>query len=247
MELTKELCEVLGIFAADGSMQDSHICMWGNITEDREYYDELVCPLFSKIFNKTIHAHEKKSNSVYGFYVCGQKAVETLKEFGFCKKKTYTVKVPKVILESEDLLFYSSFIRGFADCDGYISFLKRKGKYCEFKRKFHTYPRIGIKIASKDMIEEISLMLKKLGILHTLRTEKSRAPNLSDIYSIEIRGKERTEKYISLIGFNNSAQYSKYLVWKKFGFCPAKTNIKQRQLILANKLDPCSIYAPDRI
>jgi hypothetical protein len=76
MNLTPELAEVLGIFAADGSMQDSHLCMWGNIKEDKEYYDTIVCPLFSKIFNKNITAHEKKSNSVYGFYLCRKSAVE---------------------------------------------------------------------------------------------------------------------------------------------------------------------------
>ncbi len=247
MEVTKELAETLGIFAADGSMQDNHLCMWGNLTEDREYYDKIVCPLFSKVFNKNIQAHEKKSNSVYGFYLCDKKAIELLKEFGFCKRKTYIVQVPKVILESEDSKIFSSFIRGFADCDGYISFLKRKGKYCEFKRKFHTYPRIGIKIASKNMVEGLSYMLKKLNILHTTYIEKAREQNLSDIYSIEIRGKERVEDYILKIGFNNPAQFSKYLVWKKFGFCPVKTSIKQRELILSDKLDPCSFYAHDRI
>ena len=247
MEVTKELAEVLGIFAADGSMQESHICMWGNITEDKEYYDKIVCPLFSKVFSKYIVAHEKKSNSVYGFYLCNKEARNILKEFNFSKKKTYIVEIPKIILESDEPEIISSFVRGFVDCDGYISFLKRKGKYGEFKRKFHTYPRIGIKIASSNMIEGISKLLKKLGVLHTKYRQKSKQANLSDIYSIEIRGKERVEKYMSIIGFNNPAQSTKYLIWKKFGFCPVKTSIKQRQLILSDKLDLYSFYAHDRI
>jgi intein/homing endonuclease len=249
MNLTPKLAEVLGIFAADGSMQENHICMWGNISEDKDYYDKVVCPLFSKIFNKNINAHEKKSNSVYGFYLCDKKAVESLKDWGFSKNKTYTVKVPKSILESNNLEVYSAFIRGFVDCDGYISFMKRKGKYSSFKRKFHTYPRIGIKIASKDMINDLSYILKKLGINHTAYTSKTKKPGFSDIYSIEIRGNLNIEEFMLKIGFNNLAQSSKYLVWKKFGFCPCKTNLEQRKLILSDKLDPCSFYknAPDRI
>jgi len=51
------------------------------------------------------------------------------------------------------------------------------------------------------------------------------------------------------VGFNNPAQYSKYGVWKKFGFCPSNTTILQRKLILQGKLNPSSLYknAPDRI
>ena len=70
INLTEDFAEILGMFAADGSMQEGHICMWGNIYEDKEYYDEIVCKLFSKVFNKKVVAHEKKSNSVYGIYIC---------------------------------------------------------------------------------------------------------------------------------------------------------------------------------
>ena len=69
MKITKEFAEILGMFAADGCLQNNYICMWGSIYEDQKYYDEIVCPLFSKVFNKEITAHEKKSNSVYGFYI----------------------------------------------------------------------------------------------------------------------------------------------------------------------------------
>ena len=98
MNLTKEFAEILGMFAADGSMQDEHICIWGNIYEDKEYYDEVVCPLFSKVFNKKVIAHEKKSNSVYGFYICDKEIIQKFKEMGFTRNKTYTVRVPKEIM-----------------------------------------------------------------------------------------------------------------------------------------------------
>lgn len=242
MNLTPELAEVLGIFAADGSMQDNHICMWGNISEDKEYYDKIVCPLFSKVFNKKVVAHEKRSNSVYGFYICNKKAVEFLKNFGFSKRKTYSVEVPKIILENSDNKILSAFIRGFSDCDGGFSLMKRKGKYSNFKLRYNTYPRISIISVSGNIIEGLSNMLKKLEVKHTLYIEKSKRSTDKDSHRITIRGTERIEDWMKKIGFNNPAQTSRYLVWKKFGFCPPKSTIEQRQLILSDKLNPCSLY-----
>lgn len=246
MEISPRLAELLGIFAADGSMQENYLCMWGNISEDKAYYDNVVCPLFSEIFNKKIVAHDKRSNSVYGFYLCGKKAVDFLKYFGFCKRKTYVVEIPKDVIESSDPQVLASFVRGFSDCDGGISFMKRKGSYNEFKTKFHTYPRVHVVSVSEKIIRQLSDILKKLGVKHTILMERRNFPE-KDNYKICVRGPERVKDWMDKIGFNNPAQISRYLVWKKLGFCPAKSNIEQRQLILANKLDPYSFYAPDRI
>lgn len=241
--LTKELAEILGMFAADGSLQEDHICMWGNIYEEREYYDEIVCKLFSQVFNKEIHAHEKKSNSVYGFYVCDRNVVRLLKELGFSKNKTHIVKVPKEIIQSKDPKVIAAFIRGFVDCDGCLTFMKRREKgYSKFKRKFHAYPRILIGGVSKRMIEDLSYLLKDLKMEHSLHIKKSKKINEKDQGIITIRGKTRLEKWNKLIGFNNHSKTTKYFVWKRFGFCPTNINIKQRQSILNNELNPYDFY-----
>ena len=39
--MTPELAEILGMFAADGCLQKDYICMWGNIHEDKDYYDKI--------------------------------------------------------------------------------------------------------------------------------------------------------------------------------------------------------------
>jgi len=239
MRPTEELSEILGMFAADGCLQKEYICIWGNINEDKDYYNKIVCPLFSKVFKKNVVAHEKKSNSVYGFYLCDKKIVRFFRRIGFSNKKTYDVKVPKMILNSNNLKIYAAFIRGFTDCDGCLVFQRRIGKYILFKRKFHTYPKIEIKIVSKQMIEDLSYILSKLNIAHTIH--KTKGSN-ADVYRIVIRGPSRIKLWIEKIGFNNPVQFSKYLIWKKFGFCPIRTNLKQRKLILQNKLDPYSLY-----
>ena len=102
--MTPELSEICGMFAADGCMQKGYICMWGNIIEDRDYYDRYLAPLFNQTFNKKFNVHEKKSNSVYGFYLCSKRIVKLFNEVSDFPigKKTYTVKVPNILLKSKD-------------------------------------------------------------------------------------------------------------------------------------------------
>ena len=247
MEMNKEFAEILGMFAADGCIQyPNYICMWGNIYEDKEYYDNVVCPLFSNVFGKKIVAHEKKSNSVYGFYICNKEIIEVFKKLRFSNNKTYNVRVPKEILESEDEEIIAAFIRGFTDCDGCLNFVKRYEKgYCEFKRKFHTYPRIFIGVVSEGVIDDISHLLQRLGINHSKHRTSKKKENEADVHRIVVRGNERVEKWKEKIGFNNEAKIMKYLIWKKFGFCPANTNINQRRLILRGELDPRTLYDVD--
>lgn len=249
MELTKEFAEILDMFAADGCLQDNYICMWGNITEDRDYYDKVVCPLFSKVFKKKVVAHEKKSNSVYGFYLCGKDVVELFRSLGFSNNKTYNVRVPKKVFESDDPEIISAFVRGYADCDGNINFLKRKGKYREFKLKYNTYPRIEVNSVSHQVIKEISVLLRRLNVNHRVNIRNTKKKNEKQSLAIRIRGPERVGYFLERIGFGNPSHVSKYMIWKRFGMCPVRTIHVQRKLILKGKLDPFSFYenGSDRI
>jgi hypothetical protein len=241
LRLTEGLSEILGMFAADGNLQNEHISIWGNIKEDKKYYNEVVCPLFSRIFNIFVVAHEKKSNSVYGFYICNKKIINIFKEFGFTRRKTQSVRAPKEVLLSNDKKIISAFIRGFTDCDGCLNFMKRYEKgYSKFKRKYHTYPRICIRVISKGMIEDLSTLLKKLEIKHSVSFYKSKQVNARDSWVITIRGDKELEKWMNKIGLNNHSKNTKYLIWKSYGFCPTPSNINQRELILNKKLKPQS-------
>jgi len=246
MKLTEEFSEILGMFAADGCLQNEYICMWGNIYQDKDYYDKIVCSFFSKVFGKKVTAHEKKSNSVYGFYLCSKKVVKLFRELGFSNNKTYNVKIPQIILDAKDKKIYSAFIRGYADCDGCIDFLKRKGKYKPFKLKYNSYPRIWIVSVSHEMIKQISKLLIILNIKHTVINRKSSKETEKDAKVIAIRGPKRVEDFMKRIGFNNPGHYTKYLIWKKFGMCPPRTTLEQRKLILKNQINPFSFYNEDK-
>jgi len=242
MLLTKEFAEILGMFAADGCLQEKYICMWGNLFADKEYYDSLVCPLFSKVFEKKVVPHEKKSNSVYGFYICDKEIVRIFREIGFTRNKTYDVSVPIEILNNQDPEIIASFIRGYADCDGCISFMKRKGKYIEFKCKFNTYPIIHIVSVSKQVIKEMSTLLTRLNILHTVVKKRSKNEREKEQSAIVVRGPTRVGEFIKKIGFNNPAQQTKYNIWLKFGMCPPRITMDDRKKILEGKINPFEYY-----
>ena len=50
------------------------------------------------------------------------------------------------------------------------------------------------------------------------------------------------EYWMKSIGFNSRKHLTKYLIWKKSGFCPPYTSLPQREQILNEELDPYSFY-----
>jgi len=243
-DITPGIAELAGAFAADGSMQKEHICFWGNILEDRLYYDIVLKSLFLEEFGVEVRPHDKKSNSVYGFYVCNKSIIKYFVEtLGFKPgKKTYDVKAPRVIMKSQDPLIWAAFIRGFCDCDGTLSFGKRYGNYHKVYKIIHTYPRIQIKSVSNEIISDISELLNRLNIKHITCVLRKTRPNETDSKLIQISGVPRLEKWIDLVCFNNHVQFTKYEIFKNYGFVPPSTNIAQRQAILEGSIDPLDFY-----
>jgi hypothetical protein len=242
--INKYTAEIAGIFAADGSMQQEHLSLWGNIVEDRDYYDIVLNHLFQVSFGITVNPHSKKSNRVYGFYVCKKDILDFFKEeFGFkpgCK--TYTVRVPSSVMNSADSLVWSAFIRGFCDGDGSLSFGLRYGKCKPIYKIIHTYPRIQLKSVSPSIIYDISILLGRLNIPHITCVLKATRDNESDSHMIQISGKERLAVWMDRIGFNNPVAFTRYEIFKNHGFVPPNTSIAQRYAVLEGELNPISFY-----
>ncbi|MDP4012948.1 MAG: LAGLIDADG family homing endonuclease [Candidatus Nanoarchaeia archaeon] len=250
MQISKNIAEIAGAFAADGCMQKGYICMWGNITEDRDYYDNVLSKLYKKAFGVELRLHPKPSNSVYGFYLCKKEIVSFFNQkLGFpIGSKTYTVTVPEVIMKNPKL--YASFIRGFTDNDGCIYFSRRSGgTYSLFKRTRHTYPKVLISSVSHKIIKQLRYMLDYLGIESTILTPPLRRKQKVPIKILVIRGENRLKKWIKFVGFNNPAHKTKISVWSNFGYCPTHTKIVERKSVLEGKIDPESFYknGPGRI
>ncbi|MDP3918359.1 MAG: LAGLIDADG family homing endonuclease, partial [Nanoarchaeota archaeon] len=202
MIITPEIAKIAGLFAADGSMQKNHICFWGNITEDKDFYDNILKPLFFKAFDININPHIKISNSVYGFYICNRKVINFFNNdlsfpFG---SKTYSVEVPEIILKSKDPIIWQNFISGYLAGDGCLNFDKIYGPgYQEIRQIIHTYPRIQLTSVSPQLISGSSVMLNKLGIKHFIYKIKKNKSNEKDAFRLQVSGVERLEEWYKQI------------------------------------------------
>ena len=239
--MSPELAEICGVHAGDGYMRlrgqnKGEVDISGHL-EEKDYYDLHVVPLFNKAFNLDIKGRAFTRGS-YGF-VCYKKEVrDVLIELGFPSgKKSKIVKVPNMILESNNLSFYAAFLRGLFDTDGNLYFRKSYFGVNKFNKTYNHYPAIKIVSISKFLIECVIKMLHDLDIIFNYHCRDQRKKNESREYILSISGLDGLNKWMELIGIKNPVKLTRYLIWKKFGFCPPNITLKQREDILNGKLD----------
>lgn len=202
----------------------------GNFTEELSYYKDYLMPLMKSLFNHTGNIiKSKKDNSltlrIYSKAIVNFK-INTLKlPFG---QKSEHAFIPNFIRNNKKLL--SSFLRGLADTDFSLTF-KKKGK-------FHNYPVLQTALKSKSLIKQIHTALNKFNITSNIYFNEKNFDKRTGKFCIKnslyINGKDNLEKWVKFIGFKNPVFYTKYLIWKKFDFCPPHTTLADRTLILNN-------------
>ena len=251
--LNEDLAEFIGIVIGDDHLEyeerkDSKfysIRISFNLTEDIKYFESVVNPLFRLLFNAKLSIITSKKKNYFIGVKCSKAIVNFLKiNFSIpIGNKTSNISIPNNISNS-DRNIQAAFIRGLADTDFSLSFKKKK--------IYHDYPVIKGSLQSKVLIQQLNDILTKLGftpylILYERNMDKRFNKNY-ERHSIYLSGKENLEKWISLIGFNNHRLFTKYLIWKKLGFCQPNTSLKERYEILAGKVDPHKYYnGPARI
>ena len=245
VEITSELAEICGIHAGDGYMRlrersKGEVDISGDI-EEKGYYDNHVIPLFNKVFDLDIRG-KYFSRGSYGFVSYNKDIRDALVSLGFpVGKKSKSVKVPEQILQSKDIKIYGSFLRGLFDTDGNLSFRKSYDGINKFNKHYNHYPTVKIVTISKDLAEGVIKMLHELDILFNYHSRDSKKPNENREYIITISGIDGLDRWMNLVGIKNPVKLTRYLVWKKFGFCSTKTSLSQREDILNGKSDSYGI------
>jgi len=246
-KMTPELAEICGIHAGDGYLRNDgkrrDLEISGGV-EEKEYYNNHVVPLFENYFQISLKPRHFPTKKTYGFVTHKREIIEFIHSFGFpYGKKTLTVSVPEQILASQNLNIIYRFIRGVFDTDGCLTFQRRfSSKYCLFKRTREYYPYIVLSVASKNLVDGVCNLFDKLGFVYYRHLNSAKNPNFSLKYVVGLSGVSNLERWIQNIGFKNSSKFSRYLVWKKYGFCPRNTTLEQRTQILNKELDPNSLY-----
>lgn len=178
------------------------------------------------------------SRGSYGFVIYNKNLAQFFNELGFpFGEKSTTVSIPLSILNSNNSVFYARFLRGLFDTDGHLGFRKCYGKYNEFKTSHHHYPLINIATVSNELAHQICTILSKLDINYFLSGYRPKKLSESYRYFITINGVDRLLKWMKVIGSKNPVKFSRFQIWRKFGFCPTHTTLKQRKDILSGKLD----------
>jgi hypothetical protein len=246
VEMTPDLAEICGIHAGDGYMRkrgNKYEFEVSGGTDEKEYYDSHVVPLFEKYFKLNITPQYMKSNETYGFRICKKEVVEILHACGFpYGKKTFTVNVPKQVLQSRNLDIIYRFIRGAFDTDGTLSFRRRNGSgYREIHTKRHTLPTIKFSCCSKSLTNGISKLLIQTGFSFSFGQSQPKN-NRGRIYYVSLQGDQPMIIWLANIGFKNTTKLNRFFIWQKHGFCPAGLNIENQRQIIAGKINPNSFY-----
>ena len=95
------------------------------------------------------------------------------------------------------------------------------------------------------LIEDVFLLCKKIGLRITKIKLKGGLKHnrlCNEVYLLNINELKSIEKWFKEIRPSNPKHITKYLVCKKYGFCPANTTIKQRKEILKKRLNPYTLY-----
>lgn len=235
MEMTPELAEICGIHAGDGYLRirernKGEVDISGNI-EEKEYYDGYVVPLFNKAFNLNLKGR-LFSRGTYGFVTYQKNVRDILIEFGFPHgKKSKIVKIPDLIIQSENKKMYSTFLRGLFDTDGNLYFRNRKTlkNYSSFKKQHNYYPHISFSTVSDKMSSQIVFLLNKLGFVNVhlyVYTPKKISENTR--YVVYFYGVGNLLKFFNEIGSKNPIKLSRFELWKKLGYCPSKLTYQER-------------------
>lgn len=244
MKIDEDLAEILGIHIGDGCISEnkkySEYYLGGDLNEEKEYHDNWVKPLFDKkimipLFNKEVIYKEHPKVGIYGFYIFNKKLVNFFKNLGIKSGSKINIAIPNKIIKDKKLTL--RFLRGLFDTDGCIYFDKNRSA----KNPRNDRPTITLGTVSKNLSAQVFDLLKKLGLHPRMKKPYKGKRDKNNIYTILVYRKSDIEFFIKKIGFKNPKHYSKWLIFRKFGYCPPKTTFKEREKILSNK----KVYKPD--
>ena len=217
--ITPELAYLSGVLMGDGSMghrEDKHeywIKCVGNSKDEVEYYNEVLCSLFAKVFGFCSNPKLHDRKTTYGFSFVSKTIVGYLtKELGHPLGKKYnSLKIPNQFKKDKNLLI--SFLSGLFDTDGCISFKKGNKNYPH-------YPVISVSSKSKSFTKEIARLLKNLEfkifeIYDYIKKDNRVKSGYTVINSIELSGKNNLDKWNKIIGFSSPKHINKINIYSR--------------------------------
>jgi hypothetical protein len=248
LQIDEQLAEFCGAFIGDGWIESRKSVLYiaGDRTEDKEYYDAYLAPLFSKVI---CHVSPQAFPywNVYGIRCCKSALIQECINLGLqAGKKAYSAKIPDAIMLSENKDVRIAVLRGIFDTDGCFFCDISRSSSDSWRKTYHCRPEIHIVSCSKDLLFQMQNILINLGIGSKLSAHESAGHkhkrNVHTSYHLRIRKLDHVKRWFEIIGSNNPRHKTKYAMWQKFGFLPPRTNIFQRKAMLCGELNPYACY-----
>ncbi len=207
-KISTDLAYLCGLLAGDGYIgirthkSEYVVNCGGNPNDEVEFYEEIVSPLFMKLFN--IKVKPKLLGKTYGFNIWSKKLVFfLLKDVGLNKSPKHNLDFPSIFYKEKKLAL--SFIKGVADTD------------FSFKLRQH-YPVISGSSKSKIFIEKICKILDKHHFnFYTSFGYKIPDGRLKKGYSIinrvDLNGHFNFLNWLKVIGTNQPKNIKKISKW----------------------------------
>ncbi len=212
-----ELAYFCGLLAGDGHIgirehkKDYHVELAGNPKDEKELYDDVVCPLVKKLFN--IDVKPGQLQDTYGIRIRSIALVNYLTEvLGLPKNRKYNqLKIPEWVKRDRKLIM--CYVRGLADTDFCLSLKKR------YKTQPY-YPVITGVSKSKRFIEEVALVLEKFELKisrhYDIKVEDVRfKKGFAITHRIYLYGHKQLIKWMQTIGFSSPKHLAKFILWKE--------------------------------
>ena len=235
-----EIAEILGAFIGDGWIESDKDALYitGSPTEDKDYYENHLAPLFSKYFTP-VKPKKFPYWKVYGLVTYKKDVIKKAINLGFqVGPKSLVAKISKEIMQSKDKEVIKAIVRGIFDTDGSFWCERSRAKTSiEWKRTHNYHPELRSTSCSKELLEQINFLLNKLNIESKVVQKGKKGfksgRNINNSYALNVRKISEIEKWFKIIGTNNLRHKTRYSVWKKLSYLPINTTIKERRNILA--------------
>lgn len=218
--MSEKFAYFLGVLLGDGSVgsvRRATIYLVGDLVEERGFYDYFLIPLVKELFKINPYSYVRKGKSAYAIHFKSKRLVEYLVSgLGFPNEGMEKYLPKSITLFPERIRL--AFIRGLFDADGTIVFSQKT-------YPSHQYPTVEIKTVSY----RLGLSVKQILVTAGFRASLNRS---AESWIVRINGSEMLELWMEKVGSRNAKHLTKYLVWKKNGFCPPKTTLLLRMALL---------------
>jgi ribonucleoside-diphosphate reductase alpha chain len=168
--------------------------------EQLNYLLPKIEKVFEGVHYKVRETFTKTGRKIWRIRLYGNKLKNFIEKYDLAKRRE-DMRVPQILFSAPKEAVVS-YLESFFDCEGYVSFRKDKK---------HNYQnsRIGAATISKNLMEDVLILLTGLGIYAKLYRKKEKRQNRQDTYCINITYGNSKKLFAELIGFISKEKIEK--------------------------------------